>query len=121
MPRSQSCAAVGADALEEHHEVEFEEEDRIDRGPARLRVAVGDEVTDKGEIEDAFQVAVEVRFGTADSSETTTGRVRSRIFGGPSIASTSPLAADRGGCYRPRSPIINSLPPFCNSDHASGC
>src|SRR3954468_13950186 len=52
-----------AQPFEEHHQVTFEEDDRIDRRPTTAGVTIGDEVTDKREIEDAFKVPIEMISG----------------------------------------------------------
>jgi hypothetical protein len=52
-------------------------------------VVVLDPVVDEGQIEFAFQVTVEVVWGTSWSSETTIGRSRSRAFDGPSMGRRS--------------------------------
>jgi hypothetical protein len=55
--------ALRADVLEEHHELQLEEDDRVHRGPAAIRVERGDELPDEREVEPRLQAAVEVVFG----------------------------------------------------------
>ncbi len=43
--------------------MEFEEDDGIDRGATACRIAVGDEIADKGEIERTVEMAVEMISG----------------------------------------------------------
>ena len=52
--------ALGADALEEHHQLQLEEDDRVDGGPAPLGVELPRPVADEAQVELGFQVAVEV-------------------------------------------------------------
>jgi hypothetical protein len=52
--------ALGADALEEHDELELEEDHRVDRGTAAFGIQVAYPLTNKGQIERRFEVAVEV-------------------------------------------------------------
>ena len=51
---------LGADALEEHHQLQLEEDHRIDRGPAALGVQLPRPVADEAEVERVLQVTVEV-------------------------------------------------------------
>jgi len=52
--------AFGADALKEHHEMQLEEDDGIDRRTAPAGVAIRDEITDEKEVEGTLEVAVEM-------------------------------------------------------------
>jgi hypothetical protein len=50
----------GANTLEEHDEVEPEEDDRVDRGSTALGVAFGNPGADEAEVERCIEVTVEV-------------------------------------------------------------
>ena len=52
--------ALGADALEEHDQLQLEEDDRVDAGPAPLGVQLPRPVADEAQVELRLQVAVEV-------------------------------------------------------------
>ena len=52
--------ALGADALEEHDQLELEEDDRVDTGAAALGVEVLDPFADEAQVELRIEVAVEV-------------------------------------------------------------
>ena len=52
--------ALGADALEEHHQLQLEEDDRVDAGPAALGIELPRPVADEAQVELRLQVAVEV-------------------------------------------------------------
>jgi len=45
---------------EKHHQLEFEEDLGVDGGATGAGIAIGDEIADEGEIEDAMEVPVEV-------------------------------------------------------------
>jgi hypothetical protein len=55
--------ALRAKALEEHHEVELEEDHGIDRRPASVGIAALDPIPDETQIEAGIEVAVEVIAG----------------------------------------------------------
>ena len=55
--------ALGADALEEQHELQLEEDHGVDPRAATFRIGVLDPVPDEAEIELGFQVPVEVVSG----------------------------------------------------------
>jgi len=50
----------GADALEEHDQLEFEEDDRIDARPAPLGIQIPHPLADEAHVERGLQMAVEV-------------------------------------------------------------
>ena len=52
--------ALGADVLEEHDELELEEDDRVNRRPAASRVEWGDQLPHEREVEPSLKAAVEV-------------------------------------------------------------
>jgi hypothetical protein len=52
--------ALGTDPLEEHHQLQLEEHDRIDAGPAPLAVELARLLADEAQIEPDFEIAVEV-------------------------------------------------------------
>jgi hypothetical protein len=52
--------ALGAQTVEKHGELELENHDRVDGGSPHRRIAGPDQVTHKGEVERAFDVAIEV-------------------------------------------------------------
>ena len=52
--------ALGADPLEEHDQLQLEEDDRVDAGPAPLGVQLPRPLADEAEVELRLQVAVEV-------------------------------------------------------------
>ena len=52
--------AFGADALEEHDQLQLEEDDRVDGGPASLGIELSHPLPDEAQVELGFQVAVEV-------------------------------------------------------------
>ena len=52
--------AFGAKALEEHDQLQFEEDDRINRGPPSSCIGLLHELAHKREIKRSFQMAVEV-------------------------------------------------------------
>jgi hypothetical protein len=52
--------ALGADAFEEHDQLQLEEDDRIDGGAAPLGVVLPRPVADEAEVQLGFEVAVEV-------------------------------------------------------------
>jgi len=52
--------ALGADALEEHHQLELEEDDRIDARSSPVGIEAVRPIADEGQVERGFQVAVEV-------------------------------------------------------------
>src|SRR3954447_15024808 len=52
--------AFGADALKEHNELEFEKDDRVNRRAPTGGVAWVDELADKGEVQRALDVAIEL-------------------------------------------------------------
>ena len=54
---------LGAQPLEEHHELELEENHRIDARPAAAGVERGDEVPDEGEVQRPLQSPVEAVSG----------------------------------------------------------
>src|SRR5215204_3342579 len=54
---------LGADALEEHDELQLEEDHRVDTRPAPLGVEVARPVTDEAQVELGLQVSVEVAGG----------------------------------------------------------
>ena len=51
---------LGANAREEHHQLEFEEDDRVDGRAAKGRVALANQVTDKAHVQGASEVPVEM-------------------------------------------------------------
>jgi hypothetical protein len=55
--------AFGAHPFEEHHQLEPEKDDRINRWASSSRIRILDEVIDKGEIKDAVQSAIKVVLG----------------------------------------------------------
>ena len=55
--------ALGADALEEHHQLQLEEDDRVDGGTSTIGVQLRDPLPDEAQVERGFQVAVEVVAG----------------------------------------------------------
>jgi hypothetical protein len=52
--------ALGADPLEEHDELELEEDHGIDAGPAAVGVEVARPVADEAKIQLGFKMAVEM-------------------------------------------------------------
>ena len=52
--------ALRTEVLEEHHQLELEEDDRVDGWPATFCVEWPHELPDEGEVEPSFQAAVEV-------------------------------------------------------------
>jgi hypothetical protein len=78
--------ALRADALEEHHQLETEKDDRIDGGTSACGIEVGDPLTDEGEVEGGVEMAAKVIRGTSRSSATRTERSNSRSLGRPSMA-----------------------------------
>jgi hypothetical protein len=55
--------ALRAEVLEEHDQLELEEDDRVNGRPAAPRVERGDELPDEREVQPRLQAAVEVVFG----------------------------------------------------------
>jgi hypothetical protein len=53
-------APLGAEALEEHDELELEEHDRVDRRPAAFRIAVRHPLAHKRKVEGSVEVPVEM-------------------------------------------------------------
>jgi hypothetical protein len=51
---------LGADAFEEHDQLQLEEDDRVDGGPASLGIQLPRPVPDKRQIELGFQMPIEV-------------------------------------------------------------
>jgi hypothetical protein len=49
-----------AQSLEEENQLELEEDNRVDRWPPDARIGVPDQITDEGEIERVFEVAIEM-------------------------------------------------------------
>jgi hypothetical protein len=52
--------SLGANALEHHDQLELEEHDWIDAGPTSFGVAILNPVANKGEIQDRFEMPVDV-------------------------------------------------------------
>jgi hypothetical protein len=52
--------AFGANTFEEHYQLQLEEDDWINAGASTWGIALVDKLPDKGQIEDALQLAVEV-------------------------------------------------------------
>ena len=72
-----------ADALEEHHQLQLEEDDRIERKVARARRKVlAGPLADKRQVELRLQMPIEVVRGTRSSSEAVIGWSRRRGFDG---------------------------------------
>src|SRR5687768_11943103 len=76
-------AALRANALEEHDELELEEHDGVDRRPAALRIAVRDPLPDKGEVQCRIEVPVEVMGGDELLERDGDGLVQRTEFGRP--------------------------------------
>ena len=55
--------ALGADVLEEHHQLQLEEDYRVHRRATAIGVERGDEFAHEREVEPRLQAAVEVLFG----------------------------------------------------------
>jgi hypothetical protein len=55
--------ALGPDPLEEHDELQFEVDDRVDARAAALRIEIADPFTDEAQVEIGLQVTVEVVLG----------------------------------------------------------
>jgi hypothetical protein len=55
--------SLGANPLEEHHQLELEEDDRIDTGPAPVGVEFARPLADKRQVELRLQVAIVVVLG----------------------------------------------------------
>jgi hypothetical protein len=51
---------LASQVLEEHHQLQFEEDDRVDGGPTSIRVERTHQIPHEREIEPSFQAAVEV-------------------------------------------------------------
>jgi len=100
--------ALRAEVLEEHDEMELEEDDRIDRGSTARGIAVGDEVTHESEVENVFEVAVEmvVRDGSLKGEQDRTGEIASL---GRTEHGTPPLSRIEGTMLPPRPSIFNTL------------
>jgi hypothetical protein len=49
---------LGAQPLEEEHQLEFEEDHRVDTRPADRGIGLPDQIADKSEVEFALQVAI---------------------------------------------------------------
>lgn len=64
MGKVQGCEreelTFGADSLEEHDELELEEDDRVDGGTTNRGIEVGDPVPDEREIKRTLKMAIEV-------------------------------------------------------------
>ena len=108
--------ALGADALEEHDQLQLEEDDRVDAGPAPLGVQLPRPVADEAQVELGFQVAVEVVPGNevlqrdgdrlveaaglgGTEHDAAPGRVSTparRAICGPSPRSSAPAGGRRG-------------------------
>jgi hypothetical protein len=54
--------ALRAKVLEEHHQLQFEEDDRVNRWPATSRVERGDEFPHERKVQPCLKAAVEVVF-----------------------------------------------------------
>jgi hypothetical protein len=52
--------ALGADPLEEHHQLQLEEDHRVDAGPATFGIELLRPVPNEAQIELRFEVAIEV-------------------------------------------------------------
>ena len=79
--------ALGADALEEHDQLELEEDDRVDAGPAPFGIPLArssrGQTTGRAWLPGAGRSC---SAGTSSSSETAIGSSRRRGFAGPSMA-----------------------------------
>ena len=103
--------ALGADALEEHDQLQLEEDDRVDGGPAPLGIQLPRPVADEAQVELGFQVAVEVVRGDevlqrdGDRLVEAAGLWRGRAWRAPRRVA----AWERRAVYRER---CRSTPPF---------
>jgi hypothetical protein len=73
---------LGADPLEEHHELQLEEDGRVEGGSAAFRIESGDPLADKAEVELQFQMAREVVLGDEILQGDGDGLVQAARFGG---------------------------------------
>ena len=71
---------LGADTLEEHDQLEVEEDHRIDGGSPERRIAGFDQVTHKGEGERALDMTVEVILWGSCSKGTVPSDAKRRAF-----------------------------------------
>lgn len=54
---------LGADAFEEHHQLQLEKDHRVDRGAPLIGIGVLDPLTEEAEIQRGFEMAVEMILG----------------------------------------------------------
>src|SRR5436309_1042955 len=73
--------AFGTDALEEHHQLELEEDRRIDGGTTTGCIAISDPLTDEGEVEGGIEMAVEVISGNEPFEGDQDGAIQVALFG----------------------------------------
>ncbi len=61
--RGRDEVPLGADPLEDHHQLQLEEDDRVDGGPTTLGIQLSRPITDEAQVELGLQVPVEVGLG----------------------------------------------------------
>ncbi len=96
---------LGADALEEHDEVEAEEHNWIDGRSAAIRIALGHPRADEAEVEDRVEVAVEIVWWDEPFEGDDNRSVEIADVDGPSMAAPQPKRR------RDESPILTRNHP----------
>ena len=97
--------ALGADALEEHDELQLEEDDRVDARPAPLGVELPRPVADEAEVELGLQVAVEVAPRDQVLQRDGNRLVEAAGLGGPSIGGLRECACRAPAVPQPEAPV----------------
>jgi len=107
---------LGAKALEEHDQVEFEEDDRVNGGTPARGIALGDEVAHESEVEDVFEVAREmvVRERSLKGEQDRTGKIAGF---GRTEHRTPPLGRIEGTMLPLPTTGFQQAPPLSDNRH----